>query len=303
MYHCFMIDVMAVRALVAVEQSGSVVKAAESMGYSPSAISQQIKKLEKQSGVALLERYGRGVLLTERGKTLAERGRQILDDVELLESTLLADPEKPEGTLRVATFSTASRGLVAPILKKLDGSGVRLSIIGEDPREAVDRVATGQADLAVVHDWQSVPLAIPDHLEVENLCLDDADVLVNSGHRLAGAAEVFRRDLLEEAWISTPAGAICSEALMQVFADLGRVPNVRAYDPDFSTHLEYVSLGVAIALVPQLGRPPLPENVIPISISDMCNQRQVQIVYRKTMAASPAIRHVVELLHHAAEQI
>lgn len=301
MYDCFMIDVVAVRALVAVEQSGSVVKAAESMGYSPSAISQQIKKLEKQSGVALLERYGRGVLLTERGKTLAERGRQILDDVELLESTLLADPEKPEGTLRIAAFSTACRGLVGPILKELDGSGVRLSVTGEDPREAVDRVATGQADLAVVHDWQSVPLAIPDHLAVENLCLDDADVLVNIAHPLARAVNVQRRDLLEEPWISTPAGAICSEALRQIFVDLGAVPKVRVYDPDFSTHIEFVSLGVAVALVPQLGRPPLPENVVPISVVDMCNRRQVQIVYRKTMAASPAIRYVVRLLHQAAQ--
>lgn len=296
-----MIDVVAVRALVAVEQSGSVVKAAESMGYSPSAISQQIKKLEKQAGVALLERYGRGVLLTQRGKTLAERGRRILDDVELLESTLLTDPDKPEGTLRIATFSTASRGLVGPILKELDGSGVRLSVIGEDPREAVERVATGQADLAVVHDWQSVPLAIPDHLKVENLCLDDAEVLVNREHPLASARQIHRRDLLEEFWISTPAGAICSEALLQIFVDLGRVPKVRVYDPDFSTHLEFVSLGIAVALVPKLGRPPLPSNVLPISVVDMCNQRQVQIVYRKTMAASPAIRHVVGLLHQAAQ--
>lgn len=298
-----MIDVVAVRALVAVEQSGSVVKAAESMGYSPSAISQQIKKLEKQSGVALLERYGRGVLLTERGKTLAERGRQILDDVELLESTLLADPQKPEGTLRIAAFSTACRGLVGPILNELDGGGVRLSIIGEDPREAVERVATGQADLAVVHDWQSVPLAIPDHLAVENLCLDDAEVLVNSEHPLASATKVFRRDLLDEPWISTPMGAICSEALMQIFADMGTTPKVRVYDPDFSTHIEFVSLSIAVALVPRLGRPALPENVVPISVVDMCNQRQVQVIFRKTMAASPAIRHVVALLHQAASRI
>lgn len=298
-----MIDVAAVRALVAVEQSGSVVKAAESMGYSPSAISQQIKKLEKQSGVALLERYGRGVLLTERGKTLVERGRRILDDVELLESTLLADPENPEGTLRIAAFSTACRGLLGPILKELDGSSVQLSIIGEDPREAVDRVATGQADLAVVHDWQSVPLAVPAHLVAEDLCLDDAEVLVNAEHRLAGARNIHRRDLLEEFWISTPEGAICSEALLQIFADLGRVPKIRVYDPEFSTHIELVSLGVAVALVPKLGRQALPKNVAPISVVDMCQQRQVQIVYRKTMAASPAIRHVVGLLHQAATRI
>ncbi|WP_285725684.1 LysR family transcriptional regulator [Psychromicrobium xiongbiense] len=298
-----MIDVVAVRALVAVEQSGSVVAAAESMGYSPSAISQQIKKLEKQAGVALLERYGRGVLLTERGKTIAERGRQILGDVELLESTLLADPQTPRGTLRLSAFSTACRGLVGPILPVLDASEVRLSVLGEDPPEAVDRVASGQADLAVVHDWQSVPLLIPEHCAVENLCLDEADVLVNTDHRLAQAAAPRRRDLVDEAWISTPDGAICNEALLQIFADLGRIPKIRMHDPDFSTHLEFVSLGVAVALVPRLGRPPVPENVVALKIPDLSHHRQVQVVYRKTMAASPAIRHVVELLHQAAARL
>ncbi|MHC6219304.1 LysR family transcriptional regulator [Arthrobacter sp. MMS24-S77] len=315
-----MIEIAALRALVAVEQQGSVVAASEAMGFSPSAVSQQIKKLEKQSGVAVLERHGRGVLLTDRGMALAEYGRRILGELEELQATLLADPAKPSGVLRLVAFSTACRGLVGPMLGKLDGagsaaaggaagaaagtsSGLEIRVVAEDPREAVQRVATGEADLGVVHNWHSVPLVIPENMVHENLCLDTADVLLNSAHPLAGRTAVEPSDLVDERWISTPAGAICNEALLAILAGLGRVPDIRIFDPDFSTHIAMVQQGVAVALVPRLGRPELPAGVVAIPVANPTQQRQVGIVYRKTMTASPSIRHVVRLLQDVAAKL
>ncbi|MGM7775948.1 LysR family transcriptional regulator [Arthrobacter sp. KNU-44] len=312
-----MIEIAALRALVAVEQQGSVVAASEAMGFSPSAVSQQIKKLEKQSGVTVLERHGRGVLLTDRGMALAEYGRRILGELEELQATLLADPAKPSGVLRLVGFSTACRGLVGPMLRKLGadqavaiasaagssglgGSGLEIRVVAEDPREAVQRVATGEADLGVVHNWHSVPLVIPENMVHEDLCLDTADVLLNSAHRLAGRTAVEPSDLVDERWISTPAGAICNEALLAILAGLGRVPDIRIYDPDFSTHIAMVQQGVAVALVPRLGRPELPSGVVAVPVVNPMQQRQVGIVYRKTMTASPSIRHVVRLLQDVA---
>ncbi|MEV8148710.1 LysR family transcriptional regulator [Arthrobacter sp. NPDC080073] len=313
-----MIEIAALRALVAVEQQGSVVAASEAMGFSPSAVSQQIKKLEKQSGVTVLERHGRGVLLTDRGMALAEYGRRILGELEELQATLLADPAKPSGVLRLVGFSTACRGLVGPLLGKLgaaravapassavassglDGSGLEIRVVAEDPREAVQRVATGEADLGVVHNWHSVPLVIPENMVHEDLCLDTADVLLNSAHPLAGRTAVEPSDLVDERWISTPAGAICNEALLAIFAGLGRVPDIRIFDPDFSTHIAMVQQGVAVALVPRLGRPELPAGVVAVPVVNPMQQRQVGIVYRKTMTASPSIRHVVGLLQDVA---
>jgi DNA-binding transcriptional LysR family regulator len=317
MYVCFMIEIAALRALVAVEQQGSVVAASEAMGFSPSAVSQQIKKLEKQSGVTVLERHGRGVLLTDRGMALAEYGRRILGELEELQATLLADPTKPSGVLRLVGFSTACRGLVGPMLRKLGadqaaaaasasgssalgGSGLEIRVVADDPREAVQRVATGEADLGVVHNWHSVPLVIPENMVHEDLCLDTADVLLNSAHPLAGRRAVEPSDLVDERWISTPAGAICNEALLAILAGLGRVPDIRIYDPDFSTHIAMVQQGVAVALVPRLGRPELPAGVVAVPVVNPMQQRQVGIVYRKTMMASPSIRHVVRLLQDVA---
>lgn len=321
MYVCFMIEIAALRALVAVEQQGSVVAASEAMGFSPSAVSQQIKKLEKQSGVTVLERHGRGVLLTDRGMALAEYGRRILGELEELQATLLADPARPSGVLRLVGFSTACRGLVGPMLRKLGaaqavavgssaagssglgGSGLEIRVVAEDPREAVQRVATGEADLGVVHNWHSVPLVIPENMVHEDLCLDTADVLLNSAHPLAGRTAVEPSDLVDERWISTPAGAICNEALLAILAGLGRVPDIRIYDPDFSTHIAMVEQDVAVALVPRLGRPELPAGVVAVPVVNPMQQRQVGIVYRKTMTASPSIRHVVRLLQDVAAEL
>ena len=297
-----MIDLPALRALVAVEQHGSVVAAADILGYSPSAVSQQIKKLERQARVAVLERNGRGVLLTERGIALAGYGRRIIGELEELQATLLSDPSSPSGALRLVAFSTACRGLVGPLLGRIAATSpqLKVSVLAEDPREAVQRVTTGEAELAVVHNWNSVPLAIPENLALEDLCLDQADVLLNSSHPLAARTAVEREDLLDESWVSTPAGAICNEALLQIFAGLGRVPDIRIYDPDFSTHIAMVEQGVAVALVPRLGRPPLPDNVAAVPVVNPVQQRAVGVVYRKTMSASPNIRHTVGLLREVA---
>ncbi|MGX9899199.1 LysR family transcriptional regulator [Arthrobacter sp. SA17] len=299
-----MIDIGSLQALAAVEQHGSVIAASEVMGFSPSAVSQQIKKLEKQTGFSVLERRGRGVLLTERGLTLAAYGRRILSELEELQSTLLSDPGKPYGRLKVVAFSTACRGLVGPVLGMLASSGrdLDVSVLAEDPREAVARVAGGEADLGIVHDWNSVPLVIPEHLVLEWLCEDIADLLVHRSHPLAGRTEVEAFDLVDERWISTPNGAICNEALLRIFADLGRVPDIQVYDPDFSTHIALVEQKVVVALVPRLGRPALPSGVVAVPVVNPVPGRRVGMVHRRTMTASPGIQHLAGLLRGIAGQ-
>ena len=302
MYVCFMIDIGSLRALTAIEQHGTVIAAADSMGYSPSAVSQQVKKLEKEAGFAVLERRGRGVLLTERGLALAAYGRRILAELEQLESTLLVDPATPSGSLRLVAFSTACRGLVGPLLAGLGQTGTTLaiSVLAEDPREAVARVANGDAEVGLVHNWNSVPLVIPEHLTLEWLCEDVADVLVHRSHPLAHHPEVEPAQLVDERWISTPDGAICNEALLRIFAAVGRVPDIRAYDPDFATHISFVEQGVAVALVPRLGRPALPSDVVAVPVVNPVQARQVGLIHRRTMTESPAIKHVAALLRGIA---
>lgn len=303
-YVSFMIDPSALQALAAVRQTGSVIGAATALDFSPSAISQQIKKLERQTGVPLLERHGRGVLLTERGNVLADYGRRMLADLEALQSSLLSEPGEPRGRLQLVAFSTACRGLVGPVLGRIatEGTDLDLRVSSDDPREAVARVAEGKADLGIVHNWNSVPLGVPENLELEWLCEDVADLLVRDDHALAGRVSVEPADFVDQTWVSTPHGAICNEALLKLHADLGRLPDIRLYDDDFATHIALVEQGVAVALVPRLGRPVLPERVVVVPVVRPTPARQVGVVHRRTMAESPGIRHVVALLREAAAQ-
>src|SRR5664279_2435488 len=161
-----MIDLAAVTSLRAVDTHGSVVSAAGALGFTPSAVSQQVKRLERQTGVPLLERVGRGVLLTAQGRQLVEAGSRLLGDLEALESGLHREAGMVAGHLRLLAFSTAMRGLVAPRIGELRAAhpGLTIALTEREPWERVDLVASGQADLGVVHRWGDVPLPIPDHL-------------------------------------------------------------------------------------------------------------------------------------------
>src|SRR3954453_3551651 len=142
-----MIDLGALRALVAVRDHGSIVGAAAALDFTPSAVSQQIKKLERQSRSPMPERVGRTVILTERGRLLAERGTQLLSDLEQVENIAVGGAEELRGTLRLATFSSASRGIVAALLARLRISAPQLDVVVQesDPRDAVILVERGGA--------------------------------------------------------------------------------------------------------------------------------------------------------------
>ena len=293
-----MIDAVALRSLVAVGDLGSVAAAADSLGYTASAVSQQVKRLEASAGVTLLEKYGRGVMLTEAGRQLAASAQDLLARMERLESQLRSTTGRPVGRVRLASFATAVRGLVAPALRTLREEAPELAVgLREaEPWDAVELVATGQVDLAVVHNWEPLPIAIPDHLTSRVLGTDLADVLVHCDHRLSGRRSVTAADLVDEAWVSVSPGSICHQWLTKMFHDIGRAPRIDHFAAEFASHVALVERGLAVALVPRLGRGPLPPGVAAVPVHDPVPTRTITAVWRRTMGESPALTAVVEAL-------
>lgn len=291
-----MVDLVAVRSLIAVRDCGSVVAAAAALGYTPSAVSQQIKRLERSSGTAMLEKVGRSVILSQRARLLAARGERVLGDIEAMEQLAVGEAEALGGSLRIATFSTACRGLIAPALALLKVSAPQLTItvIELDPREAIAAVEQGNADMSLVHDWAMIPLEIPDQLMRRHLMIDDADVIVRHDHRLAGATRALALEFADEHWVTTHAGSICQEWLIQMFAVHGVRPDMRYFDSTYASHFAMVSAGVAVALVPRLGRETLPPQLRAVAVSNPTPQRQVSAIWRKSMDENPAIGHVLD---------
>jgi DNA-binding transcriptional LysR family regulator len=293
-----MIDLAAVTSLRAVATHGSVVSAADALGYTPSAVSQQVKRLERQTGVPLLERVGRGVMLTSHGRHLVDAGSQLLADLEAVESGLHQRAHTVAGRLRVTAFSTAMRGLVAPIARALREAhpDLTLALTEREPWDTIDLVASGQTDLGVVHRWGDLPLGIPEHLRAETVAHDVADVIVHRDHRLAGVRRLSPQDLLDEEWIATPEGTICRQWLRRMYDGTGRLPRIAHTAMEFDSHLALVGAGLGIALVPRLGRQPLGEGLVAVPAHDPVPTREVLAVHRRSMGDSPSIRAVLDAL-------
>ena len=293
-----MIDLPALASLRAVATHGSVVAAADALGFTPSAVSQQVKRLERQTGVPLLERVGRGVMLTRQGRHLVDAGGRLLNDLEEVEAGLHREAGAVAGRLRVTAFSTAMRGLVAPVVGTLREAhpDLLLSLTEREPWDTIDLVASGQSDLGVVHRWGDVPLAIPDHLDSVLVGRDVADVVVRVDHPLAGRGRVSPSDLVDEDWVAAPEGTICRQWLTRMYAGTGRLPRIAHTAMEFDSHLALVRSGLGIALVPRLGRQPLGDELVGLPAHDPEPTRDILGVHRRSMADSPAVAAVVTAL-------
>lgn len=293
-----MIDLDALVALRAVDTQGTVAGAAEALGFTPSAVSQQVKRLERQTGVALLERVGRGVMLTHAGRHLVDQGARLLADLESLEAGLHRQAGTVAGSVRLTTFSTAMRGLVAPVARDLLAAhpDLALQLVEREPWDTIELVATGQTDLGVVHSWGDVPLAFPDHVATTALGHDVADVIVHRDHPLAGRATVTPADLVDEGWIATPEGTICRQWLTRMYDGTGRLPRIAHVSMEFDSHLALVRAGLGIALVPRLGRAPLGDDLVAVEAADPVPTREIIALHRRSMADSPAVAAVLAAL-------
>ena len=286
-----MIDLAALRSLQAVDTHGSVVAAADALGFTPSAVSQQVKRLERQTGVSLLERIGRGVVLTDDGRHLLDAGGRLLGDLEAVEAGLHRRTGVVAGHLRIAAFSTAMRGLVAGAVRDLlaEHPDLRVSLVEHEPWDTVDLVATGQVELGLFHTWGDVPVDVPDHLVRTEVARDVADVVVHRDHPLAGRSSVTPADLVDEGWVATPEGTICRQWLSRMYDGTGRRPRIAHVSMEFESHLALVRAGLGIALIPRLGRSDLGGSLVAVPAHDPEPTRQVVAVHRRTLDDSPAV--------------
>jgi DNA-binding transcriptional LysR family regulator len=285
-----MIDLGRLRALHAVAIYGSVGSAADALGYTPSAVSQQLAKLERETRTVLVERRGRGIVLTDAALQLAATASQVLQLVENAELTLEEQRGQAVGSLVIAAFPTAARGLLPAVLPRLIGEHPALDVrvTETDPFEAVAAVNRGEIHVAVVHDWHNTPLTLPDELSRVKLGSDPADILVPATHRLAGKESVRADDLVGERWICQPVGSICHDWLIRTMRKAGVEPDVAYSVAEYQTQLAMLAQGIGIGLLPRLGRGPLPDGVVAVPLQP-APSRRLYAVWRTATARRPAV--------------
>ncbi|WP_424213705.1 LysR substrate-binding domain-containing protein [Streptomyces sp. BI20] len=292
-----MLDLPRLRALHAVAVHGSVAGAAAALGYTPSAVSQQINKLERETRATLLERRGRSVALTEEGAHLADTAAELLRVLERAETELEERRGLPTGLLTVAAFASAARGLLPGVLAELavrhPALEVRLTEV--DPHLSVDLVARGVVDLAVAHDWDIARLPAPEGVEQAVIGDDHCDLVVPAGHPFTGRARVTRAELGGQRWICQPPGRVCHDWLVRTLRGVGLRPDFAHLAEENHTIVALVAAGLGIAVVPRLGTGPLPPGAVAVPL-EPGPTRRLYALWRTGAARRPAITEAVRTL-------
>jgi DNA-binding transcriptional LysR family regulator len=298
-----MIDVAALRALRSVAALGTLARAADELGFTASAVSQQLKRLERQVGMPVLATAGRGVVLTPAGQALVDSAPEVFQALErCAEAAQAVSAGAPRGVLRVAAFSTAVRGLLSPAIGQLATRcpDLRVHVIEQDPDQALHSVGAGTADVAVVHDADGLPAPVPQSLTQRQLHTDVGDVVMNRTHPLAQVGRPLAGpDLAGHTWVTSPPGTVCHQWFRRLFAEVPDEPDVRHLVDDFATQLALVASSDAIALIPRLARPPLGEGLVSRPLRRP-PKREVYAAWRRSADASPAIHALVAELGSGA---
>ncbi|TWE10163.1 LysR family transcriptional regulator [Rudaeicoccus suwonensis] len=298
-----MYDLQRLRALHAVRQHGSVAAAAEALGFTPSAISQQINKLEREVGSTLLERAGRGVLLTDAAIVLADATDVILTTTEEASAQLEELRSGMTGTVRLMCFPTAIRGLVAPALRILarNAPGIHIEIT-EGWLRSIELVESGHVDLVVTHDWTEIPAQLAEHLTTTPLLMDPVDLVVPADHRLAGRKTVTIDDVLGDSWITdVHTDTTCGRWLVDQFQSRGAAMHVAHRIDEYPSQMAIVAAGQGIALMPRMARPNLSDQVVALALRVDKPVRRIFSVCRQSSSRRPVIRTINKALQAAAQ--
>ncbi|GGU84337.1 LysR family transcriptional regulator [Lentzea flava] len=296
-----MLDLGRLKALHAVATHGTVGAAAEVLGYTPSAVSQQIAKLERETRTTLLERQGRGVRLTDAALLLADTAGQVLKLVEEAEVALEEQRGAAIGRLCIGSFATAARGLLPDVLAALieqhPALDVRLTEI--DPPQATEAVARGELDLAIVHDWQNTPLPVPESLSRVHVADDVAEVLIPAANPLSQKEFLEPADLAGERWMCQPEGSICNDWLVRTFHGAGFEPELAYRISEYRTQMALLAKGIGVALIPRLGRGEVPDNVRVVPLRPTPTRR-LYAVWRTQASRRPAIKAALDVIRQVA---
>ncbi|WP_018656117.1 LysR family transcriptional regulator [Actinomadura flavalba] len=298
-----MLDLRRLRLLAEFARRGSIAATAAALGYTASAVSQQLAALEREAGVALLDRTARSADLTDAGRRLAHRAEEILGLVEMAEAELSAHEEVPSGRIVLTSFPTAAVAF-APVLARSLAEHRALTFVLRQTRadDGIRQVRGGEADIALVDDWSgALAEEAPAALEFFRLVRDPLVLVVPADHPMADPARpVDLQELRDEPWMAAPRGEPSRAAVETLLDTVGGARPVPWEFEGLSTILGLVARGVGITAVPALALAAGDRGVAVRRIPDVDLAREVYAVTRAASVRRPSVAVTLRALYTAA---
>jgi DNA-binding transcriptional LysR family regulator len=228
---------------------GTMAAVAEALAYSPSAVSQQLTLLEKETGSVLLRKSGRRVQLTPQAEILVAAAEEVANILERAEAELLAAHTSVRGRVRVAVFQSAALALMPSALGTMsaDYPDVRVEMVQKEPEEALHETWAGDFDMVIAEQYPAHSAAWLPGLQRRDLTTDAIRLAVPAGSPGGSLAEMRDR-----AWVMEPRGSASRHFAEQACRSAGFEPDVRYEAADLQSQIRLIESGNAVGLMPDL---------------------------------------------------
>ncbi len=297
-------DITRLRTLRELARCGTMAATAESLHLTPSAVSQQVAQLEREAEVALIERRGRGVVLTPAGERLVGHVERILMVLDEARSELAQMRGEIAGELRVAAFPSIAVAVVAETVRALRAAYPRLEVVVVElePQESLGALAAWQIDVAVIDD-----LAVELNEKHENyaqipLTQDLLHVLLPTDHPLAARDGLTIADLRDEAWALDSTSSSFGEFITNLCRRSGYAPRINAHCAGFEMVAAMVASGNSISVVSGLRLVHPLYGVTAVRLLPGI-QRGVFLAYRKGERDHPAVNVFLDEAVYTADRV
>ncbi|MFJ8816076.1 LysR family transcriptional regulator [Amycolatopsis thermoflava] len=298
-----MLDVRRVLLLAEVADHGSLTAAAEASGMTTSAASQQMSRLESETGQPLLERFPRGVRLTDAGAALAARGRAIRRELRAAQADLDSFARLDRGTLRLGSFPTVSASLLPLALTRFSRKhpGTRATVRSGVLSELLEFLHTGETELALLWDyrWNRIE---DDALTLTHLLDDPTVLVVPANSELLDVPEVSLTALSGQDWIIRADNHPVADVLHRSCRLAGFEPHIAYESHDYQEAQAMVAAGLGIAIAPRLALTNRRNDVrlIPFGTDVPAPTRRILLAHARNRTPTPAARAMIAILHAVA---
>ncbi|MDT0320355.1 LysR family transcriptional regulator [Streptomyces millisiae] len=295
-------DPRQLRILRELGELGSVSAVAEALLVTPSAISQQLRLLQRSIPVPLTERAGRRVVLTDAGQALAAAAVEVETALARARHSVADFAERPDGTVSLAAFHSAAAAFFPLLLRGLAGPDApRLALADEDVAQDRFPLLTRDYDLVLAHRLDHAP-PWPRMVTASTLLREPLDVALPAGHPLAARRRLYPRDVADQPWITVHDGFPLMATIEAIAAAAGRRLDLVHRINEFAVVAEAVAAGGGLALMPRWTTRPHPALVLR-PLAGVHAHRHIDALHRPERAARRAVRTVLAELRRAAATI